>query len=139
MTLTAINPRDSKCTTARILLADDDVGIRTLFNSILTSAGFAVIEAADGDEALKLMDQHEFDLALIDLVMPNREGLETIRMARDKHPRLKILAISGAFGGSFLKVAAKMGADSTLTKPVDPEELVSTVTELLAERRHNRN
>ncbi len=122
---------DSPAAKKVILVADDDPGIRELFSGILVEAGYEVIEAGDGDEVLRLMDQRRFDLMLLDLVMPNREGLETIQLARQKHSGVKIIAISGAFGGSFLKVAQKLGADATLTKPVAPEQLLDSVKSLL--------
>jgi DNA-binding response OmpR family regulator len=116
----------------RILVADDDEAIRKLFGSILSAAGYEVVQAEDGAQALKLIGDRPFDVLITDLVMPNREGLEIIRAIRKGRSRLKIIAVSGALGGSFLGVAAALGADLALAKPVGPAELVAAVERLLA-------
>jgi CheY-like chemotaxis protein len=90
-----------------------------------------VVVARDGGEALKKIRERRFDLMLTDLVMPEREGLETIRTLRKERPDLKIVAVSGAFGGTFLDVAQLLGADATLLKPVSPDQLLAAVREAL--------
>ena len=81
-------------------------------------------------------DQHEdFRLVIIDLVMPEREGIETICSLRKNRPDIKILAVSGAFKGpmldSMLTCASMLGADAALPKPVHPQDLLATVRTLL--------
>ncbi len=114
-----------------VLVVDDEESIRKLFTRILTRAGYEVNVAADGDQAEKILGAGSYDLMITDLVMPNREGIETIRAIRQIYPGLKIIAVSGAFGGRFLKTAAMLGADATLTKPVGPDHLVETVRNAL--------
>jgi DNA-binding response OmpR family regulator len=120
----ALGPPRSR---GRVLIADDDDGIRTLYGRILARAGYEVVEAADGNQALDSIRKGMFDVLITDLVMPNREGLETIRVIRKGHSKLKIIAVSGAIGGGYLKVASKLGADAALTKPVSPEDLLAAV------------
>ena len=67
--------------------------------------------------------------------MPEQEGIETIQALRRDVPGLGIIAISGAFGGQYLKMAGKLGADAVLKKPVSPEMLLAKVAEVLALRR----
>ena len=73
-----------------------------------------MVLARDGAEALEKARGQQFDLLLTDLVMPEREGLEIIRILRKERPDLKVVAVSGAFGGAFLKAAQLLGADATL-------------------------
>jgi DNA-binding NarL/FixJ family response regulator len=68
---------------------------------------------------------------ITDLVMPEQEGLETIRLIKKERPELKVIAISGAFDGQFLRTAAFFGADATMAKPLDPQRLVDWVRGLL--------
>ena len=72
------------------------------------------------------------DLVITDLVMPEQEGLETLRRLRVERPNLPVIAISGAFGGSFLETASRLGATATLAKPIDPETLLRAVRKALA-------
>jgi CheY-like chemotaxis protein len=114
-----------------ILVVDDEEGIQRLFQHILEAEGYTVLLASDGNQAVRLLkDRNDIDLVITDLVMPNCEGIETIRLIRGLYPGLKIVAISGAFAGQYLKLARILGADRTLAKPVEPEVLVLLVKEL---------
>lgn len=120
-------PRHAK----RILVADDDAGVRNLFHDVLRRAEFDVRVAENGREAIRIIRREPCDLLITDLVMPEGEGLETIRAIRKEWPGVKVLAISGAFGGQFLEAAKLLGADKALMKPVSPEALIGAVCELL--------
>ena len=119
---------------ARVLVADDESAIRILFGTILTNAGYEVTVATDGNHAMKLLEAGEFDLLITDLVMPDREGLETIQAVRRSYPNVRVIAISGVFGGATLKVAGALGANRTMRKPVSGDELLATVQAVLAEQ-----
>ncbi len=116
----------------RILLVDDEEVVRRLFREVLMSAGYEVREAGNGKEAMQLVKNEPFELIITDLIMPEPEGIETIRDLRVQYPTLKIIAVSGAFGGKFLSVAEKMGALTTLQKPVSPRDLLASVRGVLA-------
>ena len=75
------------------------------------------------------------DLVITDLVMPEQEGIETIQALRRDVPGIGIIAISGAFGGAFLKVAQLMGAAAVLNKPLNADLLLARVAEVLESRR----
>ncbi len=117
---------------ARILVVDDDAAVRDLLDNILAGAGYRVYQAADCREAIKLAQREGFDLCILDLVMPDQEGLETIPQFRREFPNLRILAISGAFGGAFLRTAKLLGAHEVMGKPFQPDVLLKTVRRLLA-------
>lgn len=116
----------------RILVADDETGVRGFLRKVLEQGGYAVAEAADGKQALEEAQARQVDLVLLDLVMPEREGLETIPALRKAIPGVRIIAMSGAFGGKFLDVARMLGADAVLSKPVSAELVLSKVAEVLA-------
>lgn len=110
-----------------ILVIEDDDSLRRMLARSLHAEGFEVVEAADGDEGLAAFERHEPDAVVLDLFMPRREGLETLRLIRQRSPGARVVAISG--GGDygprpFLQVASRLGANATLAKPFEPAELV---------------
>jgi PAS domain S-box-containing protein len=116
---------------ARILVADDDSGVRHFLRKVLEQGGYSVTEAADGKQALQQVLAGHVDLVITDLVMPEGEGLDTIRTIRRRVPDTGIIAISGAFGGQFLRPAQLLGADAVLSKPVSAELLLTNVAAVL--------
>ncbi len=116
-----------------ILVVDDESGIRNLFMAILGEDN-RVLLASDGAEALEILRSGEVpDLVITDMVMPNHDGTETLRAVRKLCPRTKIIAMSGAFGGQFMKTIELLGANATLVKPIDPDQLLATVESLLGQ------
>ncbi len=114
-----------------IVVADDEAPLRHLLSRTLTRAGYEVLEAGNGRQALELCGRHRVDLLLTDLVMPEQEGLETIRELRRFRPHVRIVAMSGAFDGKFLQVARAFGADAVLQKPFDGQSLLAVVAGLI--------
>ena len=119
---------------ARILVVDDEEGVRSLLRILLTDAGHEVLEAGNGREATEKLRSEAIDLMITDLVMPEREGIETILELHRTRPELGIIAMSGAFGGQFLRAARLFGARATLSKPIDPDVLLAEVHGFLLER-----
>ena len=114
-----------------ILVLDDDDAVRGMLQQTLSDAGYDVVSARDGRAGMRLMGEHEFDLVLTDLIMPDQEGIETIRQLRSQYPEIRIVAMSGALDSVYLKSAALLGAHVTLRKPIDSQELLRIVRELL--------
>jgi DNA-binding NtrC family response regulator len=115
---------------ATILLLDDNEAFRATVSVALAMAGHKVVEAGDGTRLAALMDAHPFDLVITDLVMPNRDGVETIMALRDSHPRLPVIAMSGdapTRAKLYLGIAQKLGAVRTLQKPFDADTLHSAI------------
>ncbi len=125
-----LNPERAadKCK-GRILVVDDEEQLRRLFRTVLTMNGYTVFEADDGKQAMACVEQQPLDLVITDLVMPERDGIEIIRGLHHRYPDIRIIAISGAFDGNFLKVAKAMGAFAVLLKPISIEKLLSVVRE----------
>src|SRR3989440_11127078 len=132
-----IHCRRHRGAVARILVMDDDCTLRGAIRVALEAAGYEVIEAPDGAAGLRLQREQAADLVLVDIFMPERDGLEVIRALRAEIPQPKIVAMSG--GGrtgqiEVLRAAAALGAARILRKPFQPRELVTAVHELLGER-----
>ena len=120
----------------RILIVDDDEQIRSLLRMTLEEEGFEIEEAADGIAALRVHKRRPVDLAIVDIIMPEKDGLATILELRKATPAIKVIAISG--GGlkvplDFLPEARALGADRTFSKPIERTDLLKAVRELLAE------
>ena len=114
-----------------ILLVDDDEETRRGFRQPLQDLGYFVVEAATGREAENAVHERFFDVMILDLSMPDEDGIELIRLIRTELPHLKVLAVSGFMHGSFLHIAKKLGAASGLQKPVSEDTLVGEVCNLL--------
>ena len=117
----------------RVLLVEDSIELLNYMADLVASAGYDVLRATDGDKAIKLLRQNRCDLMVLDLFMPNKDGIETLSELTKISPRPKTLAISG--GGRFsapdtLLMAARLGADSTLTKPFTPNQLLTALKDL---------
>jgi EAL domain-containing protein (putative c-di-GMP-specific phosphodiesterase class I)/FixJ family two-component response regulator len=110
-----------------VLVADDDEAVRGLFSAALTTAGFEVIEAADGVEALARLSTADVSLVLLDTTMPRLDGLEVIRRIRSNEAtaRLPIVLVTGAAAESDRVRGLDVGANDYLTKPVSTKELVA--------------
>lgn len=119
----------------RILLIDDDRALRDVVAKSLAYAGHTVTQAEDGLQGIELARVATFDLVITDLVMPVKEGLETILALRQEFPALPVIAISGGLDNStiYLDVAAKIGAKRILGKPFTPGELIKLIEEVLRE------
>lgn len=123
-------------TVARILLVDDDDEVRSVLARHLTGAGYEILEAADGRRCLELLRTTPVDLVILDIYMPELDGIAVIAQANRDFAHVPILAISG--GGTVprdqtLEIARRLGATRTLTKPFEREDLMSAVRELLGE------
>ncbi|HTH48618.1 MAG TPA: response regulator [Candidatus Limnocylindria bacterium] len=119
---------------AQLLLVDDDPDFRDALGKQLVHAGYRVGQAADGELAIEWLKQQTPDLVILDIVMPNKEGLETILALRRSHPRLPVIAISG--GGridahDYLHLAENLGAVAVLAKPFPFAELQAQITKAL--------
>ena len=118
----------------RILVIDDDAEIRQVLRRILERADYEILEAADGNQGMHLIRTEGIDLVITDIIMPDKEGIETIRELQRDFPHIKIIAISG--GGRInarhiLDAARRFGVTHTLAKPFGPNELLEAIAELM--------
>jgi CheY-like chemotaxis protein len=118
----------------RILIIDDDAAVRSATKILLEAKGFEAVAVADGKSGIAAINNDSFDLVIVDLFMPDMDGLETTKAVRQRKPSMPIIAISGfLFGGkcpempNFDAMAAEAGAISTLYKPFRPGELLQAI------------
>ena len=127
-----------------ILIIDDEEYVRDALQMVLERAGYEVRVASDGNEALEVQREEPAELIITDIIMPEKDGVRTIKEMRREFPALRIIAISG--GGSvepfaykpgaitttaYLAAAKEVGADRVFTKPFDRKDLIQAVNELL--------
>jgi len=119
---------------AQILLVDDEDMVRMQIRSSLELEGHQVREASNGREAIDMLNGYKPDLMITDILMPEKEGIETIMEVRQKYADIKIIAISGGVrtdNMDFLKIAKRLGADLALPKPFGRQQLLTLVNQLL--------
>jgi CheY-like chemotaxis protein len=119
---------------ASILVIDDESEVRYAIRAVLEDSGHTVSEADTGTAGLAAIEDADFDLVICDIIMPDKEGIETIVEIKQRLPQQKIVAISG--GGrikkeDYLAVAAAVGATYTVSKPFDAETLTDMVSAIL--------
>lgn len=119
---------------SRILLIDDDDAVRTVLRLTLDEFDHTVIEASNGIEGLANYPAEGVDLVITDIVMPGKGGIEVIKELRQRHPELKIMAMSG--GGrsdskDYLSIATLLGAAKVLAKPFSSQDFLAALSELL--------
>jgi DNA-binding response OmpR family regulator len=134
-TLNELGLFDTRISVARVLVIEDDDLLRGLLRSAFTRAGWSVSEARDGSEGLASYARTPVDVVITDILMPEKEGLETIRELNAQSPGVKIIAISGGGKGlnlDVLDIAKRFGATVTLEKPFDLEKLLELAKELLS-------
>lgn len=120
----------------RILVAEDDEGTRLHLERILYGAGYEPVLAADGADALELLDRRYVDLILLDLQMPRLDGYGLLEQLRQSGSELPVLVHTNRQGMADKRRCFTLGADDYLTKPADDEEILLRISALL--RRANR-
>ena len=133
MTTDCSGPAASSASSPVILLIDDEKPFRAVIKQVLSKAGYEVVEAANGAEGINRFNDKPADMIITDIIMPEKEGIETIIELKKAHPRLKLIAMSG--GGWYgtdidFDMAQKLGA-RTLDKPFALQELLDLINELL--------
>ncbi len=118
----------------KILIIDDDEQILRLLARSVEREGFTATTAEDGREGQRFLEEDFFDLVITDLIMPEKEGMETISYIKKNYPSVKIIAISG--GGrigpeTYLPAALELGANLTFAKPFAIEDLMAGIRSLL--------
>ena len=115
---------------ANILVGDDEELARFTIREILEAEGHAVQDAVNGEEVISMQNEFHFDLVITDIIMPNKEGIQTILELKKQFPDLKIICVSGS-GSSrnsdYLDKALKAGASFVLSKPFMKEDLLKAV------------
>lgn len=115
----------------RIMIVDDDKNTRLFFETMLQDAGYTVISAANGKEALTLLDSEHIDLVVLDIMMPEMNGYEFTEAVRSVKNNLPILMVSAKQLPADKHKGFLVGTDDYITKPVDEEEMLYRIKALL--------
>jgi CheY-like chemotaxis protein len=111
-----------------IMFIDDDAQVRRLGKISLEGAGYGFVPVGSGPQALPLLAHQEMDLMLVDIVMPDRDGIELILILRKTRPADKLIAMTAGRGvRNYLAIAKQLGADNTLQKPFTRHALLDVV------------
>jgi CheY-like chemotaxis protein len=123
-----------------ILIVDDDASIRKFLKHCLENLSYHIIEAANGKEAVAMMSLQHPKLVITDIIMPEKEGFDTIFELRRIDPDLKIIAMSGggmAHSEAYLNIAKELGAHYTIEKPIERKALIEAIVALLSDSGEN--
>ena len=115
----------------RILVVDDEQQIRDLLRESLTRAGYEVVEAPDGKQAIDLLRKQTFDIVISDILMPEKDGLEVIMYLQRESPMTKCIAISAPSNRVFLQSAQLLGATRVVEKPFTVADIEAAIRESL--------
>jgi len=115
----------------KIMVVDDNQFMRKRIAKVLGGKGYEVVEASDGDEAVKMFKMSRPDASLLDVVMPNKDGLEALQEIRDIDRRAKVVMLTALSQQAVMVKAVQLGAKDFLTKPVVPDKLLDTLNKLL--------
>lgn len=123
---------------SKILVVDDDAQMRAMITQMLSREGYTVVTAENGKDALVRYRQHRADLVLLDILMPEMDGIEATMHLKREFPQIRILAMSGgrrALSPEFnLNSAQVLGVNATLAKPFTREQLLQAVKSTLEGR-----
>jgi DNA-binding NtrC family response regulator len=117
----------------RILIVDDESDLRNLLNHVLTQAGYEVVEAPGGEEALNILQRETFDIALLDIQMPNINGIQVLKYLQKNSPSTKAIMLTGYAGLKNAMEAKQFGATDFINKPYNIEDILATVERLVNE------
>ena len=119
----------------RILVVDDEDIVRTSCSRTLSPEGYEVRLAKNGVEGLKMASEERFDLVLTDLKMPDMDGIEVLRIIREKWPETAVIIVTGYQTVDTAVKAIKLGAYDYIEKPFTPDALISAVAEAMDKRQ----
>lgn len=118
---------------AQVLIIEDDPGARYMLVRAFIAAGYAVSEASDGANGIRLFDAEKPELVVADLMMTGIDGIEFINMLRTRNAEAFIIAVSGQSGAQNLQAAKLMGANAFFSKPVNPFTIVEAANGLFSQ------
>lgn len=125
-----------KC--AKILIVDDDESIRNTVKIILEDEGYIVDLAGTGNEAIKMTQKMAYNVALLDIRLPDMEGVELLKLIKDNVPRTRKIMVTGYPSMQSAITALNKNADAYLVKPVDVEKLLNTVKDQLRQQEEEK-
>ena len=123
----------------KILVVDDEDIVLESCQAVFELEGFEALLVPGADKALEAIKNNDFDLLLIDVKMPKKDGMYLMRKIKEKWPDVPIIIMSGYYTTNTIKEAMKMGAATFIAKPFEPDELVKIVRQVIEkEERHGK-
>ena len=118
---------------SKIFVVDDEESLRTVLSTELTSEGYDVQTAADGDDAIGVLGKEKFDLILLDIKMPRVNGFEVLKYVKEKQPATKVVMLTAFADLKNAIESKKLGAEDFVSKPYDLVDLLTTIERVLSE------
>jgi DNA-binding response OmpR family regulator len=122
-----------------ILVVDDDTLIRELVKDSLAPEGYSFIEASDGRQALIAFDRDRPDMVILDLLMPEQSGVETLTEIRRRSPSMGVIVLSSMDTPTLIEEALRAGASKFIAKPFHPIEMLDAVRQLSAMKNQEQS
>lgn len=116
----------------RILIADDEEALRELLREQLSAQGYTIDEAPDGEVAVEKLQQGKYHLAILDINMPKKNGLDVLKHIREQKLPMRVIMLTGRLGFSVGSESILLGADEYITKPFDLDYLEMAIKKVLA-------
>lgn len=123
----------------QILIVEDDPNVRRSLGRVLRLAGCEITSACSGEQALQYLEEADYDLVYLDVLLPGMDGLEVLRKLRENSPDLAVIFLTAHASLHLAKEALRLGAEDYLTKPIYPEVLISKTKAFLAEKLNLRS
>jgi DNA-binding NtrC family response regulator len=117
----------------KILVVDDEDALRTVLSAELSAEGYTVGTAADGVEAVAMLQKARYNLVLLDIRMPNMNGFEVLKVIKEKHPGTKVIMLTGFADLKNAIESKKLGAEDFVSKPYDLVDLLTTIERVMGE------
>lgn len=133
--MNSINSVNSTEKPKRILVVEDEQGLRMVVESEIARAGYDVASVLNGLDAIARLSKDKFDLAILDVTLPGKSGIEVLQFIRDRRMSTKVIMLTGMEGLSVAIKAVKLGADDYIPKPFDAEYLLTSIKMVLKRRR----
>ena len=121
----------------RILVVDDEDALRFVLSAELEGEGYAVLSAADGEEAINILRKETFDIILLDIMMPRVSGFEVLKFVKESQPATKVIMLTGYADLKNAIESKKFGAEDFVSKPYDMVDLLTTIEEVLQGTKTN--
>ena len=114
-----------------ILFVDDDADLREIVTDQLSASGYVVDVAEDGDIAIDKLQQKPYEIVLLDITMPHKDGMDVLRFTKDHALKCKVIMLTGMVGLSVAIKSIKLGAADYITKPYNMDYLLSSIKRVL--------
>lgn len=121
----------------KLLLVDDDIDFSELLSTYLSGEGLEVVMANDGFDALAIAQTSSFDVCLLDVMMPNLDGIETLKQLRQTYPNLPVIMLTAKSEPIDRILGLELGADDYISKPPEPRELLARIKAILRRAQQN--